>query len=265
MTVPSHRPETPAFVLRGHQAAVVYTDFAPSPANLLVSGDADGKVILWNLHTFFPIAKWSPHPRQVLCCRFLTSDRLLTMGRNDGICIWDTSAAALDSIPVPAIPDPVVRLELAPKQVARMELLNVGFCPCHVVPVQESLGVASQTKFLIACPAADSTFLFDVYLLNLVPGATGSRFSCLIRNAGIMTCSPAFTSTPTSSSASAVGLMIQLHWIQPIKDGQLALMAAYDTGKVVVWGWPQTLVEALPHDRRQCRSRSSDSRVATWL
>jgi hypothetical protein len=60
-----HSPATPIYILRGHAAQIhalhIFND------NLrLVSGDADGWIVIWDLVTKRPVAVWKAHAGAVL-------------------------------------------------------------------------------------------------------------------------------------------------------------------------------------------------------
>jgi WD40 repeat protein len=58
-------PATPIYILRGH-AAPIHALHIFSQNLRLVSGDADGWVVIWNLVTKRPITVWKAHGGAVL-------------------------------------------------------------------------------------------------------------------------------------------------------------------------------------------------------
>lgn len=58
-------PASPAYVLRGHAAPIHALNFFAHNAHLL-SGDADGWVIIWSLVTKRPIGVWKAHEGAIL-------------------------------------------------------------------------------------------------------------------------------------------------------------------------------------------------------
>ena len=85
----SHAPPDPAFVLRGHHAAVTALAFHPSGA-ALAAGDSDGELWLWDLAHRRPVVMAQPHSRHagVLWTAFWGEDRILTQGRNGEVKAW---------------------------------------------------------------------------------------------------------------------------------------------------------------------------------
>lgn len=58
-------PAQPAYVLRGHTAQIHCVHFLRQNLRLL-TGDADGWVVLWNLAIKRPVAVWKAHEGSVL-------------------------------------------------------------------------------------------------------------------------------------------------------------------------------------------------------
>ena len=58
-------PAHPAFILRGHSAQIHAIHFTPGNRRLL-TGDADGRVISWNLSFKRPVAVWKAHVKTIL-------------------------------------------------------------------------------------------------------------------------------------------------------------------------------------------------------
>lgn len=58
-------PATPVYILRGH-AAPIHALHIFSQNMRLVSGDADGWIVIWNLVTKRPVATWKAHAGAVL-------------------------------------------------------------------------------------------------------------------------------------------------------------------------------------------------------
>ena len=58
-------PATPVYVLRGHASAIHALCFYSGNSRLL-SGDADGWVVVWDTSTKRPVAAWKAHDAAVL-------------------------------------------------------------------------------------------------------------------------------------------------------------------------------------------------------
>lgn len=70
-------PATPAYVFRGHTAALHALHFFASN-RCLASADADGWVIIWSLATRRPAAVWQAHKGSILGVKDWGNERLVT-------------------------------------------------------------------------------------------------------------------------------------------------------------------------------------------
>ena len=70
-------PAQPAFILRGHSAQVHALHFTQGNTRLL-TGDADGWVVSWNLAYKRPVASWRAHESAVLGLGSWGHDRIIT-------------------------------------------------------------------------------------------------------------------------------------------------------------------------------------------
>ncbi len=67
----------PAYVLRGHTAAIHALEFLHGNTRLL-SGDADGWVVLWDMPTRRPAAVWRAHQNAILGLAGWEHDKIIT-------------------------------------------------------------------------------------------------------------------------------------------------------------------------------------------
>ena len=70
-------PAQPAFILRGHASTVQAAHFSPRNRRLL-TGDADGWVISWDLSSKRPVAVWKAHSKAILGLSSWNEAMLLT-------------------------------------------------------------------------------------------------------------------------------------------------------------------------------------------
>lgn len=70
-------PAQPAYILRGHASQIHSTAFIRSNSRL-VSGDADGWLVIWSLATKRPTAVWKAHEGVILGASAWGRDRLIT-------------------------------------------------------------------------------------------------------------------------------------------------------------------------------------------
>ncbi|KAK1051381.1 Astra associated protein 1 Asa1 [Friedmanniomyces endolithicus] len=84
---PAHLPAQPVYVLRGHTAQVHAVHFLRQNLRLL-SGDADGWVVLWKVPIKRAVAVWRAHKGAVLGLESWDDDRIITHGRDNRLCVW---------------------------------------------------------------------------------------------------------------------------------------------------------------------------------
>lgn len=70
-------PAQPAFVLRGHSAQVHAVHFTLGNTRLL-TGDAEGWIVSWNLASKRPVAVWKGHDNAILGLGSWGQDRVVT-------------------------------------------------------------------------------------------------------------------------------------------------------------------------------------------
>ncbi|KAL1863306.1 Astra associated protein 1 Asa1 [Paecilomyces lecythidis] len=88
-------PASPAYVLRGHAAPIHALNFFAHNEHLL-SGDADGWVVIWSLVTKRPIAVWKAHEGAILEAKgfYYEESRemeIFTHGRDHKLRVWKTN------------------------------------------------------------------------------------------------------------------------------------------------------------------------------
>ncbi|KAF1814149.1 WD40 repeat-like protein [Eremomyces bilateralis CBS 781.70] len=80
-------PPQPAYIFRGHTAATHCVRFIRSNERLL-SGDADGWVVSWDLATKRATAVWKAHEGSILGLDPWGCERIITHGRDSRIRVW---------------------------------------------------------------------------------------------------------------------------------------------------------------------------------
>lgn len=70
-------PAQPAFILRGHSAQIHAIHFTQENTRLLTA-DADGWIVSWNLSFKRPVAVWRAHSNAILGLGTWGSDRIIT-------------------------------------------------------------------------------------------------------------------------------------------------------------------------------------------
>ncbi|TQS31841.1 hypothetical protein Golomagni_07867, partial [Golovinomyces magnicellulatus] len=80
-------PPSPQNILRGHKAQVHAATFIRNNARL-ITGDADGYVIAWDLAIMRPRAVWRAHENAILGIEGWGNDKLITHGRDHKLIVW---------------------------------------------------------------------------------------------------------------------------------------------------------------------------------
>ncbi|KAJ5397864.1 hypothetical protein N7509_005977 [Penicillium cosmopolitanum] len=82
---------TPVYILRGH-AAPIHALYIFSQNLRLVSGDADGWIVVWDLVTKRPVTVWKAHEGAILEAKGFAVDgggaEIYTHGRDHKLCVW---------------------------------------------------------------------------------------------------------------------------------------------------------------------------------
>ncbi|DAA72929.1 TPA_exp: Uncharacterized protein A8136_4854 [Trichophyton benhamiae CBS 112371] len=89
-----HPPATPTYVLRGHASPIHSLNFYGSNSRL-ISGDADGWVVVWDVTSKRAVATWKAHEGSILAVVGIEVNletgverRILTHGRDHKLCAW---------------------------------------------------------------------------------------------------------------------------------------------------------------------------------
>ena len=90
-------PAQPAFILRGHSAQIHALHFTQGN-NRLLTGDADGWVVSWNVAYKRPVAVWRAHTNAILGLGSWEPDRIITHGRDNQLLVWQLGVHDEDSM-----------------------------------------------------------------------------------------------------------------------------------------------------------------------
>lgn len=162
-------PPQPKAVLRGHKAQVHAAAFVRSNERL-VTGDADGFVVAWDLTIMRPRAVWQAHENAILGISSWGPDRIITHGRDNKLVVWKLSLEdeAVMSTTLPLGPAAAPRTK--PWMLHMLEVNTMNFCsfacssaspPSYVSDVSGS----AQAVLLIAVPNTLASEAVDIYSL----------------------------------------------------------------------------------------------------
>ncbi|KAK0938189.1 Astra associated protein 1 Asa1 [Friedmanniomyces endolithicus] len=152
----THLPPQPMYVLRGHSAQVHAVRFLRHNVRLL-SGDADGWVVLWNVPIRRPVAVWRAHKSAVLGLGSWDDERIITHGRDNRLCVWQLRQEDEGSLSATL---PIEDPESERKEPWLLHSLSVNalnfcsFATCRVPVPEEITGPGSPPnhQILIAVP-----------------------------------------------------------------------------------------------------------------
>ncbi|KAL6719225.1 Astra associated protein 1 Asa1 [Lecanora helva] len=166
-------PAQPSFVLRGHSAQIHAIHFTPGNTRLLTA-DADGWVVSWNLSFKRPAAVWKAHSNSVLGIGNWGLDRIVTHGRDNKLLVWQIDASTEIDLEKTL---PVENSALSPRPPWLLHSLTVNtlnFCPfamCRdgippLLSTQKAVKDANVLDpILIAVPNTVDSGAIDIYQL----------------------------------------------------------------------------------------------------
>lgn len=208
-------PPQPKAILRGHKAQVHAAAFARSNERLL-TGDADGFVVAWDLTIMRPRAVWQAHENAILGISGWGPDKIITHGRDNKLIVWKLSAEdeAVLSTTLPLSPTAQPRTK--PWMLHLLEVNTMNFCSFASTSASAS-GIASNPS--VTASTADSG------LLIAVPNTLASEAVDIYSL-------PSQTRIHTVKLGSEYGMAmaLALSWINKV----LTLVAGYENGMAIV-------------------------------
>ncbi|KAI3397443.1 hypothetical protein diail_10774 [Diaporthe ilicicola] len=208
-------PPQPKAILRGHKAQVHATAFTRSNQRLL-TGDADGFVVAWDLAIMRPTAVWQAHADAILGIAEWRPDKVITHGRDNKLIVWkltlDDESAMSSTLPLdlPSEPRP------KPWMMHLLEVNTMNFCSfasCPAVPPAAPAAVSeppsvSASELLLAVPNTLASEAVDIYHLP-----SQSRIH-----------------TVRLGQENGMAMALALAWL----DGVLTLVVGYENGLAIV-------------------------------
>lgn len=257
-------PAQPEYILRGHQAQIHALSFYAGNSRLL-SADADGYIISWDMVSKRPVAGWRAHQKAVLGIAAWNEETIISHGRDSRLVVWrldrDTEQLMHQYIPADQPEDNTAR----PAILQEMTVNTMNFCafawceaPFDMAFADLSLGSDSNVKtrkpILLAVPNTIDSDAIDIFYM---PAAT--RKSTIV-------------SPKDEKTGMAMAILI---------SAKTSLMAAagYESGDVIVYqhnvkedAW-KVVYKARPHSQpvlslclhpllRVCISSSADGIIA---
>ncbi|KAF5025938.1 hypothetical protein F66182_1973 [Fusarium sp. NRRL 66182] len=154
---------SPKSILRGHKSQVHAAAFVRSNERL-VTGDADGFVVLWDLTIMRPRAVWRAHEKALLGVRGWGDDKIITHGRDMKLIVWQLSEADEENLsttlPVEEVPTPRAQ----PWILHLLQVNTLNFCAFAACP-RVSGPIDTASEILLAVPNTLHSDAIDIYHL----------------------------------------------------------------------------------------------------
>ncbi|KAK3318215.1 WD40-repeat-containing domain protein [Apodospora peruviana] len=151
------KPAQPKSVLRGHKAQVHATAFV-SRNERLMTGDADGFVIAWDLTVMRPRAVWQAHTNAILGITGWGADRVITHGRDNKLIVWKLDGEDETQMSTVLPLDPSTEPRPQPWILHMLEVNTMNFCSFAHCAI-------SRDEILIAVPNTLASEAIDIFHL----------------------------------------------------------------------------------------------------
>ncbi|KAE8350418.1 WD repeat protein [Aspergillus coremiiformis] len=231
-----HPPASPTYILRGH-AAPIHALHIFHQNLRIISGDAEGWTIVWDLVSKRPVAVWKAHHGAILEVKGFSLHagnltEVYTHGRDHKLCVWrfrtQDEAFLQKTLPVDAAPQ---SQPTQPWLVHSLPVNALNFCAFSMLVLADQTpepgDPPSPSAALIAVPNALDSGAIDLFQLP------AERRVCSI---------PAGTAQPT-------GMVMAVQLFHSV-SGELCVASAYEDGRVMVfarvagadWRWEMVYV-----------------------
>ncbi|PNS18796.1 hypothetical protein CAC42_5335 [Sphaceloma murrayae] len=165
-------PLQPSYVLRGHSAAIHAVHFFRGNSRL-ITGDAEGWVIVWDMITRRPAVVWRPHSAAILGLGSWGDDKIITHGRDDKLHVWLAQEADEKDLSqkLPAKGDDEVP---QPDIIHSLDVNSLNFCSFAATQARDS------DNILVAVPGVNdgAIVLWSLpweNLIGTVPAVPGDK------------------------------------------------------------------------------------------
>lgn len=205
-------PPQPTAVLRGHKAQVHAAAFYRANERLL-TGDAEGYVVSWDLTTMRPRAVWQAHQNAILGLAGWGPDKVITHGRDNRLIVWKLSAddesAMATTLPLEPTPEPRTK----PWMLHLLHVNTMNFCAFAATSASAHLSLSGHPT-----PADDQLFV-------AVPNTLASEAVDIYHFP-----SQTRTHTVKMGDQNGMAMALVLLWLEDI----LTLIIGYENGMALV-------------------------------
>ncbi|KAK6531507.1 ASTRA complex subunit [Arthrobotrys megalospora] len=159
--------EQPVYVIRGHPSPVHALHFYRSNSRL-VSADADGWIVLWDLPTRRPVAVWKAHDGPVLAVADWDDSNIITHGRDNKIYVWQVRPQDEPGLDTRLPATSSSEHHSPPWLLNSLHVNALNFCAFAICPAAAAAPAgADQTgpQLLLAVPSSKDPNTIDIYHL----------------------------------------------------------------------------------------------------
>ncbi|KAF3190480.1 ASTRA complex subunit [Orbilia oligospora] len=153
--------DAPVYVIRGHPSPVHSLHFYRSNSRL-VSADAEGWVVLWDIPVRRPVAVWRAHDSAVLGVADWDDSNIITHGRDNKIYVWQVRSEDEPSLDTRLPATSSSEHHRPPWLLHALDVNALNFCSFAICP---SLKSASSNQILLAVPSSKDPNAIDIYHL----------------------------------------------------------------------------------------------------
>ncbi|KAK4146582.1 ASTRA-associated protein 1 [Dichotomopilus funicola] len=157
-----NRPAQPKAILRGHKAQVHAAAFVRGNERLL-TGDADGFVVAWDLTVMRPRAVWRAHENAILGIAGWRDDRLITHGRDNKLIVWKFTAQEEGQLSTKLPLDASTETRPQPWMLHMLEVNTMNFCSFSYCPATAGSGAIAPGEILVAVPNTLASEAIDIF------------------------------------------------------------------------------------------------------
>ncbi|KAH8895692.1 WD40 repeat-like protein [Thozetella sp. PMI_491] len=157
------RPAQPKAILRGHKAQVHAAAFCRRNERLL-TGDADGFVVAWDLTIMRPRAVWQAHANAILGIAGWGDDRIITHGRDNRLVVWKLKGEDEASMSTALPLDPSPGSRPLPWMLHKLDINTMNFCSFASCPA-EAGSAPDSPELLLAVPNTLASEAVDIFHL----------------------------------------------------------------------------------------------------
>lgn len=165
-------PPQPKAILRGHKSQVHAAAFVRFNERLL-TGDADGFVVAWDLTIMRPRAVWQAHANAILGISGWGADKVITHGRDNTLVVWklaaEDEAVMSTALPLDPTPEPRTKpwlLHLLPVNTMNFcSFASSPSCSPGSAPASPTPAARNGPDLLVAVPNTLASEAVDIYTL----------------------------------------------------------------------------------------------------